>query len=570
MRQTSPHSISQQQALPLRPTELVMDLDRLGSSYPTRLSFMRVLMRKLRKERWTIERVLFTLDDQGHGTCVYQIQAKHELFSLVIFCHEPDGQTRSDRVIAESWDMTMTLVHGSVDQAHLAELERNVPYQEKGRVDARSLVLSRANKSSRNFSYVVDCLADGKQPNAKKLARVGYLYRTTAVYGSGKFGMSDWQKVKQHHLDFAQPFAAEMFTCWMIRHFSFEQAEHIARARAPGKAVKLQPALKRYLGIGNATGLGMAPFLIRHPLLIARWIECREVALARVLAQTSLPSSQTWSSLLALMERAAHHLMDIETSSSEQNKLNDQTAQELSRLRGHLASSPPMAWRDLAKLSAKEYSVETQELLNSLFIELHPELVDDLADATATNECYAVRAEQTLAEFADMLKRRYAWALEIDFNQAHNRATFWYYSEEKLEPRLGKHGVDDGADKAMKLIVAADVRHCFDLVQAHLSAAPDDLVAHFLLQHDDQRRIVARTQTMAQTPFGDIQANLAADDVIPLKLLRCKLAFFGVGRFAPKSILWVRNTMFQGAPLVEDCADAECTLDDDWSFVLTP
>ena len=46
--------------------------------------------------------------------------------------------------------------------------------------------------------------------------------------------------------------------------------------------MRLDPAIKRDLGVGNSTGLGMAPFLIRHPKLIHRWCKARETALARV------------------------------------------------------------------------------------------------------------------------------------------------------------------------------------------------------------------------------------------------------------------------------------------------
>ena len=43
--------------------------------------------------------------------------------------------------------------------------------------------------------------------------------------------------------------------------------------------------LRRYLGIGNATGLGMAPFLVSHPKLINAWMTARETAIARVAVQ---------------------------------------------------------------------------------------------------------------------------------------------------------------------------------------------------------------------------------------------------------------------------------------------
>ena len=72
---------------------------------------------------------------------------------------------------------------------------------------------------------------------------------------------------------------------------------------------------------------------------------------------------------------------------------------------------------------------------------------------------------------------------------------------------------------------------------------------------------------MSKTTYGEIQANLLDKDVLPIHLLRCKLSFFGVGKFDPKSRLWVRNTMFQGAPITKDI-DKECA--DDWFFPVMP
>ena len=36
------------------------------------------------------------------------------------------------------------------------------------------------------------------------------------------------------------------------------------------------------LGIGNSTGLGMAPFIVNHPTLLNNWIFCRETALKKI------------------------------------------------------------------------------------------------------------------------------------------------------------------------------------------------------------------------------------------------------------------------------------------------
>jgi hypothetical protein len=68
----------------------------------------------------------------------------------------------------------------------IKRLRNEVPRQEVGRLSYKELTLSRANKSVRVFNHVVECLSSGNQPDLKLLEKVGYLYRTTAAYGSGK------------------------------------------------------------------------------------------------------------------------------------------------------------------------------------------------------------------------------------------------------------------------------------------------------------------------------------------------------------------------------------------------
>ena len=149
-----------------------MQLDRLGSFHQFRLSFMRTLVRRMMAEKWSIEKVTFDLDSGGFGTVVYRVQALYGRYSFVLFSNYLDDTLRNDRVIANQWDLTMALCEGLVDSEQLEQLRTNIPKQEAGRVDSRVLVLSRANKSARNFDYVVDELARGEQPNIDRIAEV--------------------------------------------------------------------------------------------------------------------------------------------------------------------------------------------------------------------------------------------------------------------------------------------------------------------------------------------------------------------------------------------------------------
>jgi len=562
--------------LPLRPASQVMQLERLGSFHQSRLSFMRTLVRRMVAENWQITSPVFDLDDQGYGTVVYQVEAKHGTFSYVLFSHYLDPENRNDRVIANQWDLTMALCEGTVDTEQLEFLRANVPKQEAGRVDSRVLVLSRANRSARTFDYVVDELTQGRQPNVDVIAEVGYLYRTTAAYGSGKLGMADWEKVRTKHRDFARPFAAEMFTCYMLRHFSMQQADYLAAQRSPETAVTLHRDIKRYLGIGNSTGLGMAPFLINHPLLINQWIEMRETALATaIVAGEAGVDKATMARLDMATERVIQHLGEIITADERQSNSNVVVREELQAL--HLWLQEQAAdlaithyvWADLIQYAEQHWHIETQEVINTMLIELYPDLVDSLEEQMGTEESQQITPEMLVSELLEIIEDKYDWALAIDFSKYESKGVFWYRSEEKMEPRLGQTNIDMGMEKEMPLGIGRLVRECYDLLQHYNTISPEQNVAHFIMQCPNHSGIVARIQTMAQSRYGDIRENLVHSDVLPIYLLRCKLSFFGVSKFDPRSRLWVRNTMFQGAPLISDFGNADMAADD-WQFPIKP
>ena len=119
--------------------------------------------------------------------------------------------------------------------------------------------------------------------------KVGYLIRTTAVYGNGKFGLSDLENIRRQNL-FNLPFQPEMLCVYLARWFSFDWVEHVAYHKNPDLFRPFEDRLKKALGVGNATGLGMAPFLINHPKLICRWMNARENALAEVRAIDTVSS----------------------------------------------------------------------------------------------------------------------------------------------------------------------------------------------------------------------------------------------------------------------------------------
>ena len=548
---------------PLRLPEVVMDIRRLGSMHQSRMSFMRELVRKIMREQWQIKHSIFELDDQGFGTAVYSIDTPTQRYSYVLFSNFLEDHERNDRVIAEKWDVTMALCIGDVSVQQLQDLRINVPKQELGRYASNVIVLSRGNKSSRNFDYVVEQLSQGLQPDVAHFIDAGYLYRTTAVYGSGKFGMADWYKVKSHCLEFNKPFSAEMFNCFMLRHFSLEQTAHLAKAIGNGKSVSMDTKIKHYVGIGNSTGLGMAPYLIRHPKLISQWVLSRERAIASV-SNLGEVNPASISALAALLSKAQLHIQQTVVPDPIQSRKNQVLAVELASTATWLGASVQIGtnWRALVGHVFQSYSIETQELLNSLLLELHPDLCDEVY--AHVDESFDTSPEMSVAELRSIIESHYQWALDYDFSQYCASHFFWYRSEEKMEPRIGQRFNEPGVEKEMPLVIARLVRQCYD----KLSDFDDSQsVAELILTTPNLSAIVNRIQTMSHQCYGEIRGNLADIDMRPMDLLRCKLSFFGVSKFDPKSKLWVRNTMFQGAPLVSDIGKP---FKDDWCFPIAP
>ncbi|MEM9656517.1 MAG: hypothetical protein AAGA65_30860, partial [Actinomycetota bacterium] len=147
-----------------RSPDVVMRLERMGSFHQCRLSFMRTLLRRMKREAWTFDRPRFDIDEHGVGTALYRARTPERSYCLVAFAHDLPDEQRSDRVIATAWDTTFALFDGDPTDADIERLRANVPLQEAGRVSGRELTLSRANRSVRLWETVVAALADGRPP----------------------------------------------------------------------------------------------------------------------------------------------------------------------------------------------------------------------------------------------------------------------------------------------------------------------------------------------------------------------------------------------------------------------
>lgn len=552
---------------PLRSYDSVMRLSRMGAFFPHRLSFMRVLIRRLAAQKSEMQMPVCALDQNGFGHVVLSLSLSGRVYSLIAFSRNIKDSERTDRVIATQWDASFCLFDGVPSLADIEQLADKVTHQEAGRYDGRILTLSRANKSLRLFSHVVERLAKGQQPDTDALVATGYLMRTTAVYGNGKFGIADRDKVAGYD-GLEGAFQAEMLTVFLIREFTLLLAEYCAKQRGGERAVGLSDAHRRYLGVGNSTGLGMAPFLVTHPCLLDSWIMAREVAFARGLAVETASNDQLQRAK-TLLERACQHCYEWEVEDTLQMQRIEILRTELDRLCADISARPLTKKAPFADLFARveEGSEELQELLVSLIIELVPEEVDMLADCMATNAQPRLIPDMRIREVKALIEAHYHWVENIDFDTPDADAQFWYVSAAKLEPRLGLRHEEPGAELEMPFNIAGYIRA---LKSALATVEEDELVAAFLLRAPEFRNILRRIQTIGKFPYGEIRDNLVDAHCRPIDLLRCKLSFFGASKFDPKSDKWTRITLYQGAPTAADFVKASSQDLDDWLFPLRP
>ena len=540
-----------------------MRLARLGAFHQTRLSFLRAMLRHVRAAGFRFGYERWEIGDDGVGVAVYAARGPDRTYSLVCFAHDLDPAMRTDRVIAEAWDATYVLYDGIPDDGEIERLRANTPKQEAGRFRHTDLILSRTNKSARLFDHVVGCLAAGRQPEAARLDDVGYVMRTTAVYGNGKFGIADRHRYAGR-AGFGGPFRMEMLTVWMIRQFVSDLVDHMARVEGAAGAVPLDRALRRRLGIGNSTGLGLGPFIVNHPALFARWIECRELALARVQAQPTA-TEESWAAFREWIERARAEVAGWVVPDPIQAEKISRLAADLDRLASYtddFGSDSAEPWAKICDWAARTLSLEGQELTVSLVIEPHGALVDDLADRMAIDQpdLMPVGLPGYVGVFRGRIEDRYAWALEPDYMAPDAQARFWYVSANKLEPRLGERWEEPGAALEMPLATGRDIAACHADLQR---AAGDESLADFLLRHPEHRHVVRRLCDPDLGRYGQIRDNLIGADLLPLNLLRCKLAFFGATHFDPKSDRWLRINMFRHAPFPDEL---DSQPPDDWIY----
>ena len=546
----------------LRDPNTIMKLSRLGSFHQSKLSFLRSFLSEFKD--WDYNRDLFNLDKDGYGEAIYSFKKKDRVYSLVCFANKIEDEERSDRVIATKWDAAFTLYDGVPSKDDIKRLKNEVPKQEIGRLTFKELTLSRANKSIRVFNHVVKNLSEGIQPDLDLLSKVGYLYRTTAVYGSGKFGLADRFRIKNRE-EINGPFRLEMMLVYLVRQFTFDQVNHVAHNINPKTAVKLNSQICKNLGIGNSTGLGMAPFIVNHPTLLNNWILSRETALKKI-REIQIVKDQDSELFKDCLKKSLKNITSWNTDSEyQQNKIR-LLLRDVKKFINHVENDfdfqSEFPFNQIYLWLEQNSCEECIEYVVSIMMEPYNDITKPLVSNMSSEEekYFNIPTHRTVQELLEIIKTRYPDILDINFDQKENHQNFWFISKNKEEPRMADRFEEHGSELEQPLAIARDIKKLYERL---LSLKNDSTtIAQFLSLNPDLRHVVRRAFIIEKFPYSEIQDNTIGKSIVPIDMLRLKLSFFGALKFDPRSDKWLRICMFQGAPLPNELKN----YDEQWVY----
>jgi hypothetical protein len=535
----------------LRDPNIIMKLSRLGSFHQSRLSFLRSFLDEFKD--WEYKNDLFDLDENGFGTAIYSFKKKERVYSLISFANKISDEERSDRVIATKWDAAFTLHDGIPSKRDIERLKNEVPKQEVGRLSYKELTLSRANKSVRVFNYVVESLSKGQQPDLDLLNKVGYLYRTTAVYGSGKFGLADRFRIKNRE-EINGPFRLEMMLVYLVRQFTFDQVNHVAKFKNPKTAVKLDSSICKNLGIGNSTGLGMAPFIVNHPTLLNNWIMSREIALKEIREIKKVNENEIKifnNSLKNSIKNITSWNTDSEYQRKKINSLLNSIQKFLIFIEKEFNFEIDYPFDEIYLWLEQNTCEECTEYVVSMMLEPFDRIVKPLISKMSSDEdqYFTIPTYRTVEDLRNIIEKRYPDILKINFEKQENQKNFWFISKNKEEPRYADRFEENGSELEQPLAIARDIKKLYEVLLVSKNSLTID---KFLIENSDLRHVVRRAFIIEKFPYSEIQDNTIGEKVIPIDMLRLKLSFFGALKFDPRSDKWLRICMFQGAPLPID------------------
>ncbi|OSP54780.1 hypothetical protein [Pseudoruegeria sp. SK021] len=544
----------------LRNWREVMRPNRLAAMQPSRLSGTWSMMNRMIAERWDIRLDRMDVDADAKGTIVYSIRTgagpDAREFSFIAFSSPPSLKARTGRIIGRSWDMMGTLNEGPATEADIESARSQIPLLYRGRATPNALVWCRSNRSMRVFNATLEALSEGRQPKIADLNSVCYLMRNTGLDGNGTFGTRSFPSLGAEH-PLGGVLQAQILNAYLMRELSCDLVEHLATLQSD-RAVPLDPAIRRYLGVGNGSALGLIFFVQKHPRLLASWIGAREATVAAALALELGKGDARIEALRDLLAQAVQFRRQ-DRMMYETFAASSQVADELDSLLPRLAALSATGLLDgaqvrypldqLALSVQADMTPESYETFLSMIMELVPETADAAIRRVAGADELAVDPLATVAELRAQLSDTYDWALSMDMQAPGAQDYVWYKSETAEEPRRGLRAeVPEARDLGLDLPTAVQA------LMRDLTGAPQDQsVARFLLAFPAYRLLVARVQSLRDDPFHTPMANINAADFVPIDLVRLmNVAFHGIDKTRDYLQRNLRGVLFQGAPTRDD------------------
>ena len=534
----------------LRPAEMVMKPASLGAVRMTRFSFSRSMIRRAFTNQWEIKLMVVDFDELGRGHIIYRILAEEKLFHFVAFTSTIDEALHTDRVIADVWDVTAALVEGEIDNDLLQFLRDEVPKQELSRLDPRVLVLTRGNRSVRFYDYLVERLADGKQPESKKLGDAGYIMRSTAFYGNGKFGMRSFLGFEDQH-PLSAPYRAQFLAAWLFREVSYESVEHCAKAKNPN-AVSFNDEWSRFFGLGNATGLGLVPWAMKHPEELNSWIAIRELALSNV--RFLKGSNQNKQILEEWFDKAYQYFSSLGGDDRWPWMVPDSLAKATLLIHDTFRSlsENDFPFNDLY-LWAEKQDIEITELVISILLELDDtddEVIDSLLMVGSQKKA---NFNTAIADLKKIIEENYLWLNELNLDETEAKHYWWVMSDNAEEPRRAERSVIDPAHREIPIDISLRINKLLgDLHKVDERISADEFLHSF-----PEHGIAIKRLLDNSGPYSEPRENVCDFQHLPLNLQRFQLAMYGMDNFSPQSTDWLRVTLFQGAPRVSEIGSKE-------------
>lgn len=558
-------------AAAMRPEEQVMRPQRFRAMKATRLSAARRLVDRMARSGWTISKRVEELDAAGEGLLIYDVASETHPVSFVVWSAAPEsGADRLGRFYEYEYDFYGAIFSGRVcTERARSEAARMRDRVWAGRTDNECLGWTVANRSNRFFNHVIDSLCDGRQPDFATLASGGgYIIRNAGWYGNGRHGSRSWLSLPPDS-PFAEPYFIDLLALYLWRTAGADVAEAAARQRDAGSA-RLSDEVRRYLGIGNSSGIGMVAALVRWPTWLATFCSMREVVRAYVVTRPQAEAAAL-DGFCRMMARAADY---YEVQPAQDVAEAQQPAHIASGLRSLLAgvlrdknalSEMEFPWAEIARRAAEQGCLEIDEQVTSLLVEVAPDFADAVAALMRKGMATPRSVEPAMScdRLRMILESRFSWALGIDFEAPGAAEHFWYKSEENGENRRGERKVDPGLENETFVNVAGKAQ---ELAAALKATDGTEAVGMFLLRYPDLTHMVARVQLAARMPYSELRANIIDRDFLPMDGIRFLLGIFGLEASAPYSTRWVRGVFFQGAPLASALGAG---VEEGWMFPAT-